>query len=49
MLTTCFIIAIVLLLFGILRQLILVSTNILYLSKDDALVNAGEESTWSPF
>lgn len=49
MLTTCFIIAIVLLLFGILRQLILVSTNILYLSKDDVLVNAGEESTWPPF
>lgn len=49
MLTTCFIIAIVLLLFGILRQLILVSTSILYLSKDDALVNAGGESAWPPF
>ncbi|SKA45531.1 hypothetical protein SAMN04488128_10730 [Chitinophaga eiseniae] len=49
MLTTCFVIAIVGLLFGILRQLILVSTNILYLSKDDALVNAGDETAWPPF
>lgn len=41
--------AIVLLLFGILRQLILVSTNILYLSKDDALVNTRDDSSWMPF
>ncbi|MGN7823449.1 hypothetical protein HGH92_31425 [Chitinophaga varians] len=42
MLSAFFIISIVLLLFWILRQLILVSTNILYLSKDDELAKAGD-------
>lgn len=49
MLSTYFMVAIVLLLFGILRQLILVSTNILYLSKDDALASACDETADWPF
>ncbi|MBC9914505.1 hypothetical protein [Chitinophaga varians] len=49
MLSAIFMVSIVLLLFWIVRQLILASTSILYLSKDDELAHSGEEVRWMEF
>lgn len=46
MLPALFIILMVLLMFLILRLLILISTNILYLSKDDDLTNTNDDIGW---